>query len=169
MKKLISMTMLSLLSTGALATLDSPYTMAVIKGSDGAEEIRQGLYKQGIADIASNTSISDYHELIAMQMNLCVAYANTYDLNNATEACDKAIDLTQKYKRQSSRARKVAALALNNRAILKVKSQDYEGALEDLMQALDVKNDAVIKRNLFKIKQMQTSTVQLSSTQSSEA
>lgn len=161
--------MLSLLSTGALATLDSPYTMAVIQGSDGAEEIRQGLYKQGIADISSSTSISSSHDLIAKQMNLCVAYANTQDLSSASQACDKAIDLTQSYKRKGYQARKIAALALNNRAILKVKSQDFDGALEDLIQALDVKNDAVIKRNLSKIKELQTRTVQLSLTQSSEA
>lgn len=160
--------MLSLLSTGALATLNSPYTMAVIEGTDGAEEIRDGLYQQGIEDIAKNLAASDYHELVAMQMNLCVAYANTYEISSASEACDKAIDLTQKYKRQGAQARKIAALALNNRAILKIKSQDFDGALEDLMQALDVKNDAVIKRNLLKIQQLQTQAAEVASTQSSE-
>jgi len=168
MKKLLTLTALTLLSATSIASTSSPYTMAVIKNSSGADEIKQGLFEQGIADITSMASELAKEDMIAAQMNLCVAYANTEDFDNANAACDKAIEISSDFKRYDSQAKRVAALALNNRAILKAKSNDYDGALEDLMLALDVKKHQAIEKNLLKVQTLQAQTAQSAKTQSDE-
>ena len=168
MKKLLTITLLSIISATSFASTDSPYTMAVIKNTNGANEIKQGLYEQGIKQINKTLSSQTEIDMVATQMNLCVAYASTEDFNNANSACDRAIELSSNYQKSSTQAKRVAALALNNRAILKAKLKDYDGAVEDLILALDVKKSRTIKNNLLKIQELQTQNVQSAQTQSSE-
>lgn len=148
MKKLtLSLTLL--VSSFSSLAVDNNFKMAVIKGSQGATEIMSGLYLQGVESIASDTNQLDIDQRIARQMNLCVAYASLKQMQDAQKACDQAIALTENYKERSGLAKNIASLALSNRAILRTKVQDYEGALQDLMAAMEVKNSKVIKENLI--------------------
>jgi len=162
MKKLISLTMLSLLSAVALADSTSQYKMAVIQGSNGAKEIRTGNYQKGISNIevsASKQYKLDSHQQIAQAMNLCVAYANLQQQSKAQKACNLAISLVQQIEQDSQDVKNVASLAFNNRAIFKAKMHDYDGALQDLLAAMKIKESEVIEKNLLQLIQAQSNQI----------
>lgn len=168
MKKILSITLLALLSNLALADMNSPYKMAIIEGTQGAKDIRKGSYLKGIKDISAHSQQQDDEVKVALEMNLCVAYANLNNIQQANASCDKAIYLSQQTTTQDSLTQKLMALALNNRAIYKAQLTDFDGAFKDLVAALEIKKEAIIEANLLKLIQTQATQVQFKNIQLSK-
>ena len=160
MKKLM-LTISLFASSSAIAVDDSKFKMAVIKDSTGASAIKTGDFERGLQRINNQQLPQDDSEQIARQMNLCVAYASLYQLSQAQKACDQAIQLTQKTQFNGNIERNIASLALNNRAIMKAKAHDYNGALQDLLAAIKVKKSRVITDNLIQLIQLQSEQVEI--------
>ncbi len=163
MKKLISMAVMSLLSAAALADSTSQYKMAVIADSTGSQAIKSGDYQQGISYITQSSGNRDIFEQVAQTMNLCVAYANLKQVQDAHTACDKAISLIQGLELNSVQSKKIVSYAFNNRAIFKAKIQDFNGALNDLLTSVEINNNQVAKTNLLKLLKEQSASVQFKS------
>lgn len=169
MKKLLALTLTTLFATSVMAESPSTFKMAVVQGSDGATDIRKGNYEKGIDRIVTRTNKSDADEQVAMQMNLCVAYANSSQFELANKACDEAIVLSKTFVETNSSAARFVSLALNNRAIFKTKIQDFEGALQDLMEASEVKNTSIVEGNLLKLIHQQADNIQFKTMQFTQA
>eukprot|EP01084_Bolivina_argentea_P142397 250175_1 len=152
-----------------MAEAPATFKMAVVQGSDGASDIRKGNYEKGINRIVARTSNTKADEQVAMQMNLCVAYANSGQFDLANKACDEAIVLSKTFVESDSSAARFASLALNNRAIFKTKMQDFDGALQDLMEAAEVKNTSIIEGNLLKLIHQQADNIQFKTMQLTQA
>ena len=168
MKKLLLT--ISLLTTSTFVCAeDNKFKMAVIKGSAGASAIKTGNFEQGLQSINKQSVTPSSPEQIAQQMNLCVAYASLYKMSEAQQACNQAIELTKESQLTSGTERNIASLALNNRAIMKAKSKDYDGALEDLLAAIKVKKSRVITDNLIQLIQLQHEQSDTKSQQISKA
>lgn len=162
MKKLISVAVMSLLSAAALADSTSQYKMAVIENSTGSQAIKSGDYQQGITYITQSNN-KDIYEQVAQAMNLCVAYANLEQVQDAHTACDKAISLIEGLEVNSVQSKNIVSYAFNNRAIFKAKIQDFNGALHDLLTSVEINNNQVAKTNLLKLLKEQSASVQFKS------
>lgn len=169
MKKLITLTLTTLLAFNAFSESPSSFKMAVVQGSDGASDIREGNYEKGIQSIVTRADEFEADEQLAMQMNLCVAYANSSQFELANQSCDQAIALSKAFVETSDEAIRFVSLALNNRAILKTKMLDFEGALQDLMQATEINNTSIIKGNLLTLIQKQADNIRFKSIQITQA
>ena len=155
MKKLLLTISLAVTSNFVCADDNSKFKMAVIKGSAGASAIKTGNFEEGLQSISEQAVTPSSPEQIAQKMNLCVAYASLYKMSEAQQACNKAIELTKNAQLTHGTERNIASLALNNRAIMKAKAKDYDGALEDLLAAIKVKKSRVITDNLIQLIQLQ--------------
>ncbi len=169
MKKLITLTLTTLFAFNAFAEAPNSFKMAVIQGSDGASDIREGNYEKGIQSIVTRDEGFEADDQLAMQMNLCVAYTNSSQFELANQSCDQAIALSKAFVETNDQALRFVSLALNNRAILKTKTQDFEGALQDLMQATEINNTSIIKGNLLTLIQKQADNIQFKSMQVTQA
>lgn len=161
MNKLIPITTLLLLSYQAEAS--SLYKMAVISDGVGSTAIKKGAYEQGITAIATTNKYKDVYQQLTDAMNLCVAHVNLWQIEAAEQVCEQAVLLTRYSDRESKQFQKIASLALNNRAILKIKNNNYQGALDDLLAAMKVNDNSVAKANLIKLIQKQSTKVQFKS------
>lgn len=169
MKKLLTLTLTTLFAFNALAESPNTFKMAVVQGSDGASDIRKGNYEKGIKNIVARADEFQADEQISMQMNLCVAYANSSQFDLADKACDEAITLSKLFIETDSTAIRLVSLALNNRAILKTKTQDFDGALQDLMEAAEINSTSIVKGNLLTLIQKQAENIQFKSIQVTQA
>jgi len=169
MKKLLTLTLTTLFAFNALAESSTSFKMAVVQGSDGASDIRDGYYEKGIQSIVARAHEFQADEQVSMQMNLCVAYTNSSQFELATKACDEAIALSKSFIETDSSAIRLVSLALNNRAIFKTKIQDFDGALQDLMQADQMNSTSIIKGNLLTLIQKQADNIQFKSMQVTQA
>lgn len=163
MKKLIPMTLLSLLSAAALADSTSQYKMAVIEDSKGSQAIQSGAYQRGILSITQTDSTKDIYQQVAEAMNLCVAYANLQQIEQAQQACDRAISLIEESDIAATQSKNIVSFAFNNRAIFKTKIKDYNGALNDLLTSMEINNNKVAKNNLIKLLKDQRANMQFKS------
>lgn len=154
---------MSLLSAAALADSASQYKMAVIEDSTGSQAIRSGNYQQGITYITQSSDEKDIYEQVAQAMNLCVAYANLKQVQDAHTACDKAIALIEGLETNSVQSKNIVSYAFNNRAIFKAKIQDFNGALDDLLTSVEINNNQTAKTNLLKLLKEQSASVQFKS------
>lgn len=154
MKKLL-LTIGLITTSMSVCADDSKFKMAVIKDSAGASSIKTGNFEQGLQSISAQDVAPNSPEQIAQKMNLCVAYASLYRMSKAEQACDQAIELTASANFSNGLERNIASLALNNRAILKAKAKDYDGALQDLLAAIKVKKSRVLTDNLIHLIQLQ--------------
>lgn len=168
MKTLLTFTAVTLFTTSVIGATPTNFKMAVVQGSDGASDIRKGNYHKGIQQIVSS-SIESTDEQVEVQMNLCVAYANSGQYQLANQACDQAIELSRTAVAVNSQAQRIVALALNNRAVYKTKIQDYDGALQDLMEASEIRSSAIIEGNLLKLIQQQADFIQFKPLQVTQA
>ncbi|WP_299269345.1 hypothetical protein [uncultured Psychrosphaera sp.] len=169
MKKLLTLTIASLFASSAFAETSSTFKMAVVQGTNGASDIRKGDYEKGIESIVTRTTAIEADEQVAMQMNLCVAYANSNQFELANKACDQAITLSKTFVEVDNSAARVVAIALNNRAIFKTKMQDFDGALQDLMEAAQVKSTSIVESNLLKLIHQQADNIQFKTMQVTQA
>ncbi|GHB63438.1 hypothetical protein GCM10008107_10670 [Psychrosphaera saromensis] len=169
MKKLLTLTLASLFASSAFAEAPATFKMAVVQGTNGASDIRKGNYEKGIDSIVTDTKAMEANEQLAMQMNLCVAYANSSQFALANKACDQAITLSKTFVELDNTATKFVAFALNNRAIYKTKIQDFDGALQDLMEAAQVNNTSIVEDNLLKLIHQQADNIQFKTVQVTQA
>jgi tetratricopeptide (TPR) repeat protein len=160
MNKLIPITTLLLSTQLSAAPL---YKMAVVSDGTSSSAIKKGAYEQGITAINASDQYKDMYQRLTDSMNLCVAHVSLAQIEKAETACETAVLLTKHSKDESSQLQKIASLALNNRAILKIKSNNYQGALADLLDAMEVNNSSLIKTNLIKLIQKQSEKVQFKS------
>lgn len=161
MKKLILITSLALSSS--LVQAASSYKMAVVSDGTGSSAIKQGEYKQGISAISKAGKYKDVYQQLTDAMNLCVAHVNLRQIEEAESACEQAVLLTKQTSSDTKQLQNIASLALNNRAILKIKRQNYQAALSDLLAAMAVNNNQVAQANLIKLIQKQSEKVQFKS------
>lgn len=92
-------------------------------------------------------------------------YASSRQFEKAEKACDDAITSSKKLAETDTSATRFVSIALNNRAILRTKTQDYKGALQDLMTASEMKNIAFIESNLLKLIRDQAESIQFEALQ----
>lgn len=163
MKKLISVALLPLLSAAALADSTSQYKMAIIEDSTGSYAIKTGEYRQGVSRITQSVNQQDIYEQVARAMNLCVAYANLKQVQDAHLACDQAIALVKSINNSSGTSKDIASYAFNNRAIFKAKIQDYSGALDDLLMSMEISDNQIAQKNLLKLIKEQSASMQFKS------
>jgi tetratricopeptide (TPR) repeat protein len=169
MKKLLTLTLASLFASSTFAEAPATFKMTVVQGTNGASDIRKGNYEKGIESIVTDTKSMEANEQLAMQMNLCVAYANSSQFALANKACDQAITLSKTFVELDNTATKFVAFALNNRAIYKTKIQDFDGALQDLMEAAQVNNTSIVEDNLLKLIHQQADNIQFKAVQVTQA
>lgn len=160
MNKLMLIPTLALLSSPALSA--SMYKMAIL--SDGAisTAIKKGAYEKSISRIGKSNGDKDIYQQLTDSMNLCVAHVNLLQIEEAKAPCEQAVLLTQA-QQASKRLNNIGSLALNNRAILKIKSNNYQGALSDLLAAVAINDNQFAKENLIKLMQKQATKVQFKS------
>jgi tetratricopeptide (TPR) repeat protein len=151
MKKLLLLTLATLFTSNAMANSSPAFKMAVLKGSDGAAYIHEGNYEKGIESIVTSSPDAEFKEQLTKQLNLCVAYASSRQFTMAKETCDNAIVLSKNFVEVDSSASRLVSIALNNRAVLKTKTQDYKGALEDFKAAAEIKKTSFVESNLSKL------------------
>lgn len=161
MYKLTLITVL-LLTTNPLKA-ESLYKMAVVSDGARSSAIKDGAYERGITAIAKSNRHKDMYQRLTDSMNLCVAHVNLQQMTKAKTACEQAVLLTKYSDEDSKQLQKMASLALNNRAVLKIKNSNYQGALSDLLAAMEVNNSSVAKMNLIKLIQKQSSQVKFKS------
>jgi tetratricopeptide (TPR) repeat protein len=139
----------SLVSTNLLAS----YKVAVIESTAGAKEIKQGQYTQSIKRLNSQLPTANGESAAEIYVNLCVAYLSNLQFHQANKICDKAVSNVANLPSYKSGRRQVLASALNNRAVYKIKIDDYEGALKDFQQALKLHPLPLVEANIAKLHQ----------------
>jgi len=141
-----------------------PFTMAVIiDGAQGAE-VQAGRYEKAINRITR--SGRRVPKDFAAQVNLCVAYAKTKDLQKASNACDAAIAEVKTQDKRMSRIkndrnpellayRSDLALALSNRGVLLAAIGDTERAKRSFHSAIELgtRNSWIFETNLRRLAQ----------------
>jgi len=170
----VTLLLAATVSTAALAKSAEvrPFTMAVILDAAHGKKVTSGRYEQAIDRLTrqgtrGSTRFED-------QVNLCVAYAKTSEIDKASTACDAAI---ARVKQRGERAlrhrsdRSLAAraykadlaLALSNRGVLKAATGDSELARKDFLDAMELQTDLtpIIENNLERLTQLDISQASL--------
>lgn len=121
------------------------HMMAVIDSASG-ELLTDGKYRQAIDKISAKKR---QRNSFAAHNNLCVAYTKTRSFDEASEACDAAV---QKRRRVGTTTAPYApalrgasardhAVALSNRGVLRAVTGDIKGAREDFEASLALSDD----------------------------
>lgn len=131
----------SLLSVSAQA--EDPnvaYTMIAITDASYGNKVTAGRYEQAIEKITTRRVRNS--EFFESRTNLCVAYTKSGDLENASVACNDAIEYVRKRvdsKKSTARipiAQRInLAAALTNRGVLHAISGEYDLARRDFVEA----------------------------------
>ena len=131
--------------TAAGETPTSAYTMTVIKDEAYGNRVTSGEYEQAISKITHGGVRT--RDRFADQVNLCVAYAKSKDLESANAACDAALARLKQQERRATRNKKNLlyhdyqsnlALALSNRGVLHAVSGKSERAKADFAAAIEL-------------------------------
>jgi tetratricopeptide (TPR) repeat protein len=153
-------------SVPALADDDqtTPFTMAVIIGGAEGDKVEAGHYEKAIDRITRNGRRMPRH--FAGQVNLCVAYTKTHEIQKANVACEAAIAELKKQDSRMSRIRNDRnmelraykadlALALSNRGVLLAATGDTERARRDFQAALELRTGEswIFENNLRRVNQ----------------
>lgn len=154
------------MSVPALAHEDraQPFTMGVIIGQAEGSKVRAGKYEQAIERITR--SGRRVPTRFADNVNLCVAYTKTHDLEKASESCEAAIAEVKGQENRVSRIksdrnhevlayRADLALALSNRGVLRAATGDTKRARMDFLAAikLQTRNSWIFENNLDRVEQ----------------
>jgi len=144
------------------------FTMGVISDDAYGITVTKGKYEQAIERITKNGK--RLPRSFADQINLCVAYTKSYEIEEAGAACDAAIAQVKKQERRVSRInnnrnpedrayRANLALALSNRGVLLAATGDAGRAEQDFYAAiaLQTRLTSIIEGNLERLDQMSAS------------
>lgn len=145
-----------------------PFTMAVIIDGAHGTKVQVGNYEKAIDRITRGGSRTP--RSFADQVNLCVAYAKTNDLQKANSACEAAIAEVRKQESRLARIRNERnqelrayrsdlALALSNRGVLMAVAGDKERAKQAFLAAIDLqtKDSRIFENNLKRVDQLAAS------------
>lgn len=152
----------------AESALSSQFTMGVISNDAYGIAVKKGKYGQAIERITkSGKRLSGS---FADQINLCVAYTKSYEIEKASAACDAAIAQVKKQESRVSRItskrnpevrayRANLALALSNRGVLLAATGDAGRAEQDFYAAiaLQTRLTSIIESNLERLNQVRAS------------
>lgn len=141
-----------------------PFTMAVIIGEAEGSKVQAGKYEQAIERITrSGRRMPRY---FADQLNLCVAYTKTNDIQKASAACEGAIAEVKEEESRVSRSkndraprvlayRANLALALSNRGVLRAATGDRKRARQDFLAAIELqtRDSWIFENNLNRVEQ----------------
>ncbi|XQW84289.1 hypothetical protein ACOYR1_14280 [Thalassotalea piscium] len=137
-----------LLSSAYASETSTKFTVAIIKGAAGSNEIKDGNYHIGLESLSAASTTSSFDK----NMGLCVAHLQAKSFTNAEVACTEAITVIDTNKAKGPRAKLLKALAYSNRGIVKYFQDDEYGALADLSSALLLADDPVIVNNINYLK-----------------
>ena len=142
--------------------------MAVIVDGAYGDKVEAGHYEKAINRITKNGRRMPKN--FAGQVNLCVAYTKTHEIQKASVACEAAIAELREQDSRMSRIGNVRnkelraykadlALALSNRGVLLAASGDTERAKQDFVAALELrtKDSWIFENNLRRVDQESTS------------
>lgn len=138
------------------------YTMAVIKNEAYGRRVTAGKYEQAIDRITRGGG--RVKDRFADQVNLCVAYTKTKDIENANAACNAALAGLRKQEARATRSKKGPlygnykkdlAVALSNRGVLFAVSGDAERAKESFAAAIELQTSLshIAESNLERLRQ----------------
>ena len=140
----------------------NPFQMAVIIDEAHGRAIASGRYDAAIEKITAGRNKS--HAYFSSQVNLCVAYAKTMEIQKARTACDAAIAHVRKEEGRVSRIknsrnpelrayRSNLSAALSNRGVLLAATGDTELAREDFVAAInfDTRYSKIAAANLDRL------------------
>lgn len=164
--KLITAVLLSTVCAPIVAE-ETKYKMAVVENSIGSSLIKKGQFQEAIDEISAAQFVEHQELIVASFLNLCVAHTSLEQWQLADEACDSAVTQSQFLANNSAVYRRLKSVALSNRAISKIKQDDFDDALKDLIAAVELKSGDVAEDNLLNLMQKQGKTMQFKS--SSEA
>lgn len=141
-----------------------PYQMTVIKDEAHGWKVTSGDFEQAISKLTHGGT--RMRNRFADQVNLCVAYAKTTDLESAGKACDAAIAHLKKQERRATRDRSKSSLmyrtyqrnlavALSNRGVLLAVSGETERAKKDFAAAIELQTrlSSIARSNLERLEQ----------------
>lgn len=158
------------LSAPALAENPQPklFTMAVISDDAYGITVTKGKYEQAIDRITRNGD--RLARSFADQINLCVAYTKSHEIDKAGTACDAAIAQVKKKETRVARIkndrdpevrayRANLALALSNRGVLLAATGDADLAKKDFDAAIALQSrlTSIIENNLERLNQVSAS------------
>ena len=137
-----------------------PYMMTVVQDEAYGHTVTRGRYENAIRRITSEGSRSPGR--FADQVNLCVAYAKSVDMEKAGTACDKALAGVRKRRvAKSANSSSLAyrayqqdlAIALSNRGVLRAVAGKFELAREDFTAAIELRGrvSKIAKKNLDRL------------------
>ena len=143
-------------------TTAASYTMAVIKNEAHGRRVTAGKYEQAIDKITRGGVRAK--DRFADQVNLCVAYTKTKDIENANASCNAALAGLKKQETRATRSKKSPlygnykkdlALALSNRGVLFAVSGDTERAKESFAAAIKLQTSLshIAESNLERLEQ----------------
>lgn len=130
---------------------DPRYTMTAIIDSSFGQAVTSGRYQQAIEKITAQRAGT--RETFESQNNLCVAYTKVGDFDNASLACNLAVEKMRKrterkrttrrgqYAEFSRADRVYLAVALTNRGVLHAVNGDLDDAQRDFTEASEIKVD----------------------------
>ena len=121
------------------------YTMAFIEDEAYGRQVTAGKYEQAI-DRITRSGVRT-RDRFAEQVNLCVAYAKSKDIESANLSCNAALAGLKKQQDRATLSKKSArygeykrdlAVALSNRGVLFAVSGDKKRARESFAAALEL-------------------------------
>lgn len=145
-----------------------PFTMAVIIDAAYGRQVTLGHYNQAIDRITRHGTRESRR--FQEQVNLCVAYTKTLEIEKASNACDAAIAnvVEREGRKRTLRSERSAearayqvdlALALSNRAVLLAATGETERAKQGFLEAMDLQTalKPIIENNLLRLNQITSS------------
>ena len=150
------------LPAAAEETTAAVYKMTVIKDEAHGRRVTAGKYELAIDKITRGGVRAK--DRFADQVNLCVAYAKTKDIENANASCNAALAGLKKQETRATRNKRSLlysnyqrnlAVALSNRGVLFAVSGDTERAKENFAAAIELQTSVshIAKSNLERLKQ----------------
>jgi len=141
-------------SAGVMAETDAPTGFVMNYYEDAAQGalVEDGAYETVIDRLAARST--DSARRVADQINLCVAYTKTKQLDKATESCDYALakagkrvsrnSLLESHTAAQERANAERAIALINRGVLHAVNGETDEARElfELAAGLETRNES---------------------------
>ena len=146
----------SIIVTGLLLTCASNvfaaaestrYKMVLIENMPGVDAIQSGDPMEGISltESAKRSAIDTY----TRNLNLCVGYTKMSKFEIAEKACSEAVKMA--VNADTLPSMKMRAYAYNNRGVMKILSNDSQGALEDFKKAAKATHEPIYKQNLLRL------------------
>ncbi|MBU2113508.1 MAG: hypothetical protein KKE94_07000 [Gammaproteobacteria bacterium] len=149
--KLSSALALMLMASGSfLASANTNgYKMVLIEDTPGVAALQAGQFAQGISETLNSSAEVDN---FSRQMSLCVGFTKTAQLDNAADACNKAVTAAQQLHSVSSNdKREMRAYALTNRGVLHLLQNNNLAALADFNRATELSRSDVSLHNLQRL------------------